>query len=123
MLQERTFAGATATEIATRIDSVSDIAPGFAPYLLAYPFGEAQEETSLDRKTRGLTSVAGLTVLGNDRQLRVQIADALEFGCTPEEIVETITQMADYAGITAALNALSVAKRVFARDAAAEDWD
>jgi len=123
MLQERIFAGATATEIAKRADAISDVAPGFVRYLLAYPFGDSQAGANLDPKTRGLATVAGLTVLSNDRQLRVQIAAALELGCSAEEIVETITQMADYAGITAALNALSVAKQVFARDAAAEDWD
>ncbi|HKY95578.1 MAG TPA: carboxymuconolactone decarboxylase family protein [Kiloniellales bacterium] len=123
MLQERIFAGATSADIARRVDSVSDIAPGFARYLLAYPFGDGGTEAGLDRKTRGLASVAGLTVLGNDRQLRVQIAAALELGCSPEEIVETITQMADYAGITAALNALSVAKQIFARSNDADDWD
>lgn len=52
-------------------------------------------------------------MLGNHRQLRVQLAAAREQGCRAQENVETITQMADYSGITAVLNALTLAKRVF----------
>jgi 4-carboxymuconolactone decarboxylase len=116
MLQDRSFAGVPGVEIARRVDSVSDIAPGFVHYLLAYPFGGSQAEAGLDGRSRALATVAGLTVLGSERQLRIHIAGALELGWTPTEIVEAITQMADYAGITAALNALAVAKQVFARE-------
>lgn len=123
MLQERLFAGTTVAQIAERVDSVSDIAPGLARYLLAYPFGDAQAAAHLEPKTRGLASVAGLTVLGNDRQLRVQIGAALDLGCRPEEIVEAITHMADYAGITAALNALAVAKQVFGSSGMPDELD
>jgi len=46
-------------------------------------------------------------------QLNVHINGALNVGCKPEEIVETILQMAVYAGFPAALNAMFVAKEVF----------
>jgi 4-carboxymuconolactone decarboxylase len=39
---------------------------------------------------------------------------ALNVGCTREEIIEIITQMAVYAGFPAALNGMAVAKDVFA---------
>ncbi len=38
---------------------------------------------------------------------------ALNIGCTREEIIEIITQMAVYAGFPAALNGMAVAKDVF----------
>jgi 4-carboxymuconolactone decarboxylase len=117
MLQDRSVDGA---EIARRVDSVSDIAPRFVHYLMSYPFAHSQAEAGLDNRSRALATVAGLTVLGSERQLRIHIADALALGWTPQEIVEAITQMADYAGITAALNALAVAKQVFAREGAAD---
>jgi 4-carboxymuconolactone decarboxylase len=120
MLQERLSAG---SDIAERVDSVSDIAPNLARYLLAYPFGDAPGDAGLDGRTRALAAVAGLTVLGNDRQLRVQIGRARDLGCSAEEIVATITQMVDYAGITTALNALSVAKAVLRQGDEGDEQD
>jgi len=79
--------------------------------------------SGLDERTQALAAVAGLTVLGNDRQLRVQVARAIDLGCRPAEIVAAITQMADYAGIAAALNALAVARRVLAREGLGQDGD
>jgi 4-carboxymuconolactone decarboxylase len=43
----------------------------------------------------------------------VHIQGALNVGVSREEIVETIMQMAVYAGFPAALNGLAVAKEVF----------
>jgi len=115
MLQDHRDAAAAGKEIAALAENVSDIAPGFVRYLLAYPFGDSRAAAELDVRARELATVAGLTVLGSDRQLRIHIDRALEFGWSRAAIVETITEMADYAGITAALNALDVAKQVFVR--------
>jgi 4-carboxymuconolactone decarboxylase len=58
--------------------------------------------------------VAALTATGNAApQLKVHIQGALNVGVSREEIVETIMQMAVYAGFPAALNGLAVAKEVF----------
>jgi len=46
-------------------------------------------------------------------QLNVHINGALNVGCKPEEIVETIIQMAVYVGFPAALDVMSIAKEVF----------
>jgi 4-carboxymuconolactone decarboxylase len=59
--------------------------------------------------------VAALTALGNATpQLKVHIHGALNVGCTKQEVVEIMMQMAVYAGFPAALNGLSAAKEVFA---------
>lgn len=52
-------------------------------------------------------------------QLKVHIHGALNVGCTQEEVVEIIMQMAVYAGFPAALNGLSAAREVFAERQAA----
>jgi 4-carboxymuconolactone decarboxylase len=58
--------------------------------------------------------VAALTALGNaGPQLKVHIQAALNVGCSRLEVVETIMQMAVYAGFPAALNGLFAAKEVF----------
>ncbi|MFH1819730.1 MAG: carboxymuconolactone decarboxylase family protein [Pseudomonadota bacterium] len=97
------------------IDSLRDIAPDFARYLIEFPFGDIYSRPGLDLKSREIAVVAALTALGNAApQLKVHIQGALNVGVTRDEVVEVIMQMAVYAGFPAALNGLTVAKEVFA---------
>lgn len=96
------------------IDSLASIAPDLAKYTIEFPFGDIYQRPGLDLKSREIATVAALTALGHCLpQLNVHIHGALNVGCKPEEIVETIIQMAVYAGFPAALNAMFVAKEVF----------
>ncbi len=100
------------------VQSLQDIAPDFARYLVEFPFGDIYSRPELDLKSREIAAIAALTALGNAvPQLKVHIAAALHVGCTKEEIVEVIMQMAVYAGFPAALNGLFAAKEVFATHA------
>jgi 4-carboxymuconolactone decarboxylase len=99
------------------IDSLRDIAPDFARYLIEFPFGDIYSRPGLDLKSREIAVVAALTALGNAApQLKVHIQGALNVGVTRDEVVEVIMQMAVYAGFPAALNGLTAAKEVFAAD-------
>lgn len=96
------------------IESLQDIAPDFARYLVEFPFGDIYSRPALDSKSREIAIVAALTSLGNAApQLKAHIASALNVGCTKDEVVEVIMQMAVYAGFPAALNGLFAAKEVF----------
>ena len=96
------------------VESLKDIAPDFARYLLEFPFGDIYARPGLDLRSREIATVAALTAMGNAApQLKVHIAAALHVGLTQEEIVEVIMQMAVYAGFPAALNGLFAAKEVF----------
>jgi 4-carboxymuconolactone decarboxylase len=96
------------------IESLKDIAPDFAHYLIEFPFGDIYSRPGLDLKSREIATVAALTALGNAApQLKVHIQAALNVGCSRREVVETIMQMAVYAGFPAALNGLFAAKEVF----------
>lgn len=98
------------------VQSLEDIAPDFARYLIEFPFGDIYSRPGLDLKSREIAVVAALTAMGNATpQLKVHIHAALNVGVTREEIVETIMQMAVYAGFPAALNGLMAAKEVFAQ--------
>ena len=103
------------------IASLKDIAPDLARYIIEFPFGDIYSRPGLDLKSREIATVAALTAMGNAQpQLKVHIHGALNVGCTREEVVEVIMQMAVYAGFPAALNGIFAAKDVFAdRDASA----
>lgn len=97
------------------IDSLQSIAPDFARYVIEFPFGDIYSRPGLDLKSREIATVAALTAMGNAApQLRVHIHAALNVGCSKEEVIETIMQMAVYAGFPAALNGLFAAQEVFA---------
>lgn len=97
------------------VESLQDIAPDFARYLLEFPFGDIYSRPGLDLRSREIATVAALTALGNAApQLKVHIGAALHVGLTQNEIVEVIMQMAVYAGFPAALNGLFAAKEAFA---------
>ena len=97
------------------VESLQDIAPDFAQYLIEFPFGDIYSRPGLDLRSREIATVAALTALGNAApQLKVHIGAALHVGLTQDEIVEVIMQMAVYAGFPAALNGLFAAKEVFA---------
>lgn len=99
----------------TVVQSLKDIAPDFARYLLEFPFGDIYARPGLDLRSREIATVAALTAMGNAApQLKVHIAAARHVGLTQEEIIEVIMQMAVYAGFPAALNGLFAAKEVFA---------
>jgi len=96
------------------LDLLNDIAPDMARYVIEFPYGDIYSRPGLDIKTRELITIASLTTLGHaPDQLKAHIANARNAGCTKEEIVEVMMQMAIYAGFPAALNALFVAKEVF----------
>lgn len=97
------------------LESVRAISPDFARYLVEFPFGDIYSRPGLDLKQREIAVVAALTAMGNAApQLRVHIGAALHVGCTRQEILEVIMQMAVYAGFPAALNGLFAARDVFA---------
>jgi 4-carboxymuconolactone decarboxylase len=61
-----------------------------------------------------MLTVAALTVLGySQAELKEHMQGALNVGCTQEEILEIILQMAVYAGFPAALEAVKTAASVF----------
>lgn len=93
---------------------LGDIAPDMARFILEFPYGDIYSRPGLDMKSREIATVAALTALGNARpQLKTHIRASLNVGLTQEEIVETIIQMALYAGFPASLNALDAAQEVF----------
>jgi 4-carboxymuconolactone decarboxylase len=99
------------------VESLRDIAPDFARYLIEFPFGDIYSRPGLDIKSREIAVVAALTALGTATpQLKVHIQGALNVGVKRSEVVEVIIQMSVYAGFPAALNGLMAAKEVFSEN-------
>ncbi|MGN6129313.1 MAG: carboxymuconolactone decarboxylase family protein [Nocardioidaceae bacterium] len=97
------------------IDALNDIAPALAHHVVAYGFGDMYARPGLTPPQRQLVTLGMLTALGGcEPQLEVHINAALNVGLTAAEVVEALTHSAVYCGFPKALNAVFVAKRVFA---------
>ncbi|QGY38619.1 carboxymuconolactone decarboxylase family protein [Pseudodesulfovibrio cashew] len=102
------------------VAAIEEVAPGAGRLLLEFPFGDVYSRPGLGLKERELVTIAAMAAMGTcTPQLRVHVNGALNVGWTREEVVEAFVQLTVYAGFPAALNALFLAKEVFAeRDAA-----
>jgi 4-carboxymuconolactone decarboxylase len=97
------------------MQSLADIAPALAHHIVAFGFGDLYSRPALEPKQRQLITLGILAALGGcEPQLEVHIRTSLNVGLSPAEIVETFIHAAGYAGFPRALNAISVAKKVFA---------
>ena len=96
------------------VESLKDVAPDLAQWIIDFSYGDVMSRPGLDLRSRQFATIAALTATGTAApQLRVHIAGALNVGCQPAEIVEVILQMAVFAGFPAAINALDLAREVF----------
>lgn len=84
--------------------------------LTEFCFGDTwgRPGSHLDLKTRRLLTIAALTAMGRERQLRGHISGALNQGITPEELTETLVHLIAYCGFPAGLTALEIANEVMA---------
>ena len=95
-------------------EDLEEIAPDFGRFIVEFSYGDVFSRPGLDKRTREIAIIGALTALGTaERQLKAHIFGALKVGAGREEIVETIMQVAVYAGFPAGFNALMVAKEVF----------
>jgi 4-carboxymuconolactone decarboxylase len=78
-----------------------------------YVYGDVWERKQLSKRDRSLATIAALTALGWKEQLETHIGRGLANGLSREEVAETITHFAMYAGWPAAMTASHVATDVF----------
>jgi 4-carboxymuconolactone decarboxylase len=96
------------------VTALAEVTPDLSRYVVEFAFGDIHCRTGLTVKSREIATLAALTALGNaPSQLRAHIHAALHVGCTQQEVVEVILQMALYAGFPATINAMQAAKEVF----------
>ena len=75
-------------------------------------WGDVWQRPGLDRKTRSLITVAMLTALGKQHELKGHVRGALNNGATPQELQEVLLHAAVYCGIPTAVEAFRTAGEV-----------
>jgi 4-carboxymuconolactone decarboxylase len=75
-------------------------------------WGDVWQRPGLDLKTRSLVTVAMLTALGKQNELKGHVRGALNNGATVEEIQEVLLHATIYCGVPAAVEAFRTANEV-----------
>jgi 4-carboxymuconolactone decarboxylase len=93
--------------------AIGDFAPKLAELTDNVLYADVWERLELSKRDRSLVTVAALIALNRPDQLRSHFGRAGENGVTQEELIETITHLAFYAGWPNAVSAIAVAREVF----------
>lgn len=93
---------------------IGDVAPKLAQLTDEILFGDVWARPGLSPRDRSLVTVSALIALNRPDQLRSHMALGRTNGLSNEEIVETLTHLAFYAGWPNAITAAGVARDVFA---------
>jgi 4-carboxymuconolactone decarboxylase len=109
-LLKRMLGEKTAEETRRRWQKLS---PDFERYVLEFLSGEIWSRSGLPLKIKSLCTISALAALGRVQGLELNIRMALNNGATREEVIETLLQIAPYAGFPAAWEGLQIAERVF----------
>jgi 4-carboxymuconolactone decarboxylase len=95
---------------------IGDFAPKLVQLTDDVLFGDVWERPGLSKRDRSLATVSALVALNRTEQLRFHLQRALDNGLTRDELIEAITHLAFYSGWPTAMNAIMVAKEIFARN-------
>ena len=113
MRMRREVLGDAHVELAS---AAAGIDADFQRWLTESAWGGLWGRDELDRRTRSCVTIAVLTALRAEHELRLHIAAGRRNGLSDAEIAEVIMHTAGYAGIPAANAAMAVAKDVLAVD-------
>jgi 4-carboxymuconolactone decarboxylase len=89
------------------------ICPDFEKYVIEFLAGEIWSRPQLDLRTRSLVTIAALAATGRSLGLELNIRMALNNGATRQDVIETLLQVAPYAGFPACWEGLTLADHVF----------
>ena len=89
------------------------LCPDFERYVIEFLSGEIWSRSGLPLKVKSLVTISALAALGRTQGLELNIRMGLKNGATRVEIIETLLQIAPYAGFPAAWEGLLIAQKVF----------
>jgi 4-carboxymuconolactone decarboxylase len=90
-----------------QIEAATDFTRPLQDMVTRYCFGETWSRPTLDLKTRSMLTLALLTALGKQNQLRVHVKGAIQNGVSKEEIREVLMHSMIYAGVPAAVDSFA----------------
>ena len=92
--------------------NVDDFNREFQRLVTQYCWGEVWTRSVLTNKQRSLNNLCMMAALNRAAEFELHVRGALRNGCTPEEIRDTLLQVAIYAGIPAGVEAFRIARKV-----------
>ncbi|MDH3637471.1 MAG: 4-carboxymuconolactone decarboxylase [Gammaproteobacteria bacterium] len=94
------------------MNSATNFNQPFQDLVTEYCWGEIWTRETLSRKTRSLITLAILTSLRADIELKGHVRGALRNGCSEQEIQEVLLHATIYCGVPAGMEAFRAAKEV-----------
>ena len=98
--------------VANALGKVTDFTRPIQQHITRNAWGGVWQREGLDLKTRSLITVAMLTALGKQHELKGHVRGALNNGATVAEIQEVLLHATIYCGVPAAVEAFRTAAEV-----------
>jgi 4-carboxymuconolactone decarboxylase len=98
--------------VAKALGNVTDFTKPLQQHITRNAWGDVWQREGLDLKTRSLITVAMLTALGKQHELKGHVRGALNNGATVAEIQEVLLHACIYCGVPAAVEAFRSAAEV-----------
>ncbi len=98
--------------VANALGRATDFTMPMQQYITRNAWGDVWQRDGLDLKTRSLITVAMLTALGKQHELKGHVRGALNNGATTAEIQEVLLHASIYCGVPAAVEAFRSAAEV-----------
>lgn len=98
--------------VANALGKASDFTMPIQHYITKNAWGDVWQREGLDLKTRSLITVAMLTALGKQHELKGHVRGALNNGASVAEIQEVLLHASIYCGLPAAVEAFRSAAEV-----------
>ena len=98
--------------VARAFAGVTDFTAPLQQHITRNAWGDVWQREGLDLKTRSLVTVAMLTALGKQNELKGHVRGALNNGATVQEIQEVLLHATIYCGVPTAVEAFRSAAEV-----------
>jgi 4-carboxymuconolactone decarboxylase len=98
--------------VARAFAGMTDFTAPIQQHITRAAWGDVWQRPGLDLKTRSIITVALLTALGKQHELKGHVRGALNNGVTPEELQEILLHAAVYCGVPTAVEAFRSAAEV-----------
>ena len=95
------------------ISGTTDFDRDFQEYITTGAWGMVWDRPGLTKRERSLITIALLSALGHDEELKMHLAATKNTGASTGDVKEVLLHTAIYAGVPVANNAFKIAKELF----------